>query len=107
MKTILEQLIADFQERELPVFTHRHVQLPWLPNKIDTVIGMRRSGKTWFLFQVISNLLLKETPKESILYLNLEDERLHPMMASDLHQIPDVYFRRYPHLRDRSCAFFF
>ena len=107
MKTILEQLIADFQERDTPAFTRRHVQLPWLANKVDTIIGMRRSGKTWFLFQVISDLLSRKTPKESILYLNLEDERLHPMTAADLHQIPDVYFRRNPGLRDKSCTFFF
>ena len=107
MEAILEQLIADFHERELPTFTRRHIQLPWLSNKIDTVIGMRRSGKTWFLFQVISDLLSNKYPKESILYLNLEDERLLPMTASDLHHIPDVYYRRYPHLRDRSCTFFF
>jgi len=68
---------------------------------------MRRSGKTWFLFQVISDLLEGETPKESILYLNLEDERLLPMTASELHLIPDMYFRRYPAARDRSCIFLF
>lgn len=107
METILEELIADFYERSLPALTRRHVELPWLPNKIDTVIGMRRSGKTWLLFQIISDLLSSEIPKESILYLNLEDERLLPMTASDLRQIPNIYYRRYPHLRDRSCAFFF
>ena len=67
MESILEELIADFHERSLPTFTRRHIKLPWLPNKIDTVIGMRRSGKTWFVFQVISDLLSRETPKEAIL----------------------------------------
>jgi len=37
----------------------------------------------------------------------MEDERLLPIQASDLHLIPEVYFRRYPHLRDLSCAIFF
>ena len=107
MEAILEQLIVDFHERDLPESTRRHIRLPWLPNKIDTVIGMRRSGKTWFIFQVISDLLANKVPKESILYLNLEDERLLPMTASDMHLIIDVYYRRFPHLRDKSCNFFF
>lgn len=107
METIIEHLISDFQERNLPQFTPRHVKLPWLPNKIDTVIGMRRSGKTWFLFQIISDLLSKGASKESFLYLNLEDERLLPMTVADLQKIPDVYYRRYPHFRDRECTFFF
>jgi len=107
MESILEELIADFHERSLPTFTRRHIKLPWLSNKIDTVIGMRRSGKTWFAFQVISDLLSKGIPKEAILYLNLEDERLLPMTVSDLGRITDIYYRRYPQLRDRSCALFF
>jgi len=78
-----------------------------LPNKADTVIGMRRSGKTYFVYQIISEFLSKGAGKESILYLNLEDERLLPMATGDLHQIPDVFYRRYPHLKDTPCLFFF
>ena len=107
METIIEQIIADFHERKLPAFTPRHAELPWLSNKVDTVIGMRRSGKTWFLFQIISDLLKGKTPRESALYINLEDERLLPMTISDMQLIPDIFFRRYPYLRDRSCSFFF
>ena len=107
METILEQLIADFHERNLPPFTPRHIRLPLLPNKADTVIGMRRSGKTYFVYQTISELVSKGIGKESILYLNLEDERLLPMTAGDLHRITDTYYRRYPHLKDTPCWFFF
>ena len=107
MELILEELISDFHDRNLPSLTRRHTTLPWLSGKIDTVIGMRRSGKTWFLFQVISDMLVEGIAKESMLYLNLEDERLLPMTASDLHWITDVYFRRYPHFREKECYFFF
>jgi hypothetical protein len=68
---------------------------------------MRRSGKTWFLFQVMADLIADRQPKESILYLNLEDERLMPLKASKLHQIPDAFYRRYPDLKDKFCHFFF
>jgi len=107
MNSIIEQLIADFQETQLPELIRRNVKIPWLENKIDTVIGMRRSGKTWFLFQVISDLLAQGYPVESILYLNFEDERLLPMLVSDLHLITDNYYRRYPLMRDHKCFFFF
>ncbi|WP_291323007.1 hypothetical protein [Desulfonatronospira sp.] len=50
MQTIIDQLIADFHEQELPRMTPKQARLPWLPGKIDTVIGMRRSGNTWFLY---------------------------------------------------------
>lgn len=107
METLLEQLIADFHERAIPSVTRRHALLPWLPGKIDTVIGMRRTGKTCFIYQVMADLLSKGVSRESVLYLNFEDERLLPMTAADLHRIPDTYYRRYPHLRDGQCVFFF
>lgn len=107
MNSIIEQLIADFQEFELPELTRRNIRVPWLDNKIDTVIGMRRTGKTWFLFQLISDLLSKGHPAESILYINFEDERLLPMRVSDLHLVTDAFYRRYPLMRDRKCFLFF
>lgn len=49
MDALFEQLIVDFHERPLPELTHRELELPALSGKIDAVIGMRRTGKTWFL----------------------------------------------------------
>jgi len=107
MQTILDQLIADFQERSLPSLTPRQARLPWLPGKIDTVIGMRRSGKTWFLYQNMHRLISQGIPRECLLYLNFEDERLLPMTTGDLQQIPEVFYRRFPHLKNETCYYFF
>ncbi len=107
MQTIIDQLIADFHERQLPEMTRRQIRLPWIQGKIDTVIGMRRSGKTWFLYQVMRELLQEGFPADALLYLNFEDERLMPITPSDLHHIPDTFYRRYPHLKERQCVYFF
>ncbi len=107
MQTILEQLIADFHERELPSLTLRQTDLPWLPGKIDAVIGMRRSGKTWFLYQHMKRLIDAGVSRECLLYLNFEDERLLPMTTSDLQQITMAFYRRNPHLKSRECVYFF
>lgn len=107
MSLIIEQLIADFHDHTLPSLTNRHARIPLLPGKIDTVIGMRRTGKTWFVYQTIAEILANGTPKEAILYLNFEDDRLCPLTHSELHKIPDTFFRRYPDLRERPCFFFF
>ena len=47
MNALLEEIIADFHERPLPALTPRETRLPALKGKIDAVIGMRRTGKTW------------------------------------------------------------
>lgn len=107
MNTLFEQLIVDFHERPLPNLTRREVTLPALSGKIDAVIGMRRTGKTWFLFQTMQHYLDKGIPKEAMLYLNFDDERLLPLDASKLAQISEAYYRLFPQHRDRSCYFFF
>ena len=107
MDALLEQLIADFHERPLPDLTHREVDLPAQSGKIDAVIGMRRTGKTWFLFQTMQRYLEQGVPKQVILYLNFDDERLMPMDASALGQISETYYRMFPEHRDRTCYFFF
>ncbi len=107
MSALLEQLIADFHERPLPTPTHRKTELPGLSGKIDAIIGMRRTGKTWFLFQTMQHYLEQGIPKEAMLYLNFDDERLLPMTAAKLGQIIETYYRMFPEHRDRTCYFFF
>jgi predicted AAA+ superfamily ATPase len=104
---LIETLIADFQERELPRVTRRSLSLPALPGKVDVVIGMRRSGKTWFLYQQIADRLAEGIDRSRLLYLNFEDERLLPLAASDLSRIPEAFFRRFPESREVPCWFFF
>ncbi len=107
MNALLEQLIADFHERPLPTPTHREAELPALSGKIDAVIGMRRTGKTWFLFQTMQHYLEQGISKEAMLYLNFDDERLLPMTAEDLGQITETWYRLFPEHRDQTCYFFF
>jgi uncharacterized protein len=104
---LIDGLIADFQERELPRVTPRSLSLPGLPGKADVVVGMRRSGKTWFLYQQIAERLASGIGRERLLYLNFEDERLLPLAAADLSRIPEAFYRRFPDSREQLCWFFF
>ncbi len=107
MNILFEQLIADFHERTLPVLTPRETRLPALPGKIDAVLGMRRSGKTSFLFQAMRGLLDRGVAKERMLYINFDDDRLLPMTTEDLGSIGDAYFRMFPDHKSQICYFFF
>ncbi|MBW8878508.1 MAG: AAA family ATPase, partial [Acidobacteria bacterium] len=69
---LIDRLIADFQERELPRVTPRDFSLPELPGKADVVVGMRRSGKTWFLYQQIGDRIANGIDRRRLLYLNFE-----------------------------------
>ncbi len=104
---LIEKIIADFQERDLPSLTLRHQQLPAVPGKIDSIIGMRRTGKTFFIYQIIADILSRGIEKSTVLYINFDDDRLYPLTAADLHRVTDVYHRLYPENKNRLCHFFF
>lgn len=60
------------------------LHLPDAPNKIKVAIGMRRAGKTYFLYQQILKMLGDGVSKTSILYINFEDDRLLPLNEQKL-----------------------
>lgn len=107
MDSLIEQLIVDYHERALPQFSRRNINLPCLKGKIDTVIGMRRTGKTFLLFQIMQDYLQQGIAKEAMLYINFDDERLLPLSVSELGNISESYFRLYPEMREVTCYFFF
>lgn len=55
------------------------------------VIGMRRSGKTTFLWQCLGKRLEAGTPRDALLYFNFEDERLAQMTAQELQFVESAY----------------
>lgn len=88
MRELLQQLIADSLGTPPPPHTRREVHLPALPGKAMAVVGMRRSGKTTFLWQCMADRLAAGTPREALLYLNFEDERLVDLQTTSAWSIP-------------------
>ncbi len=68
---------------------------------------MRRAGKTWFLYQQMTDLLRKGVEKERLLYINFEDERLHPFEKPDFDILLDAFYQADPSLKEKTCFFFF
>lgn len=110
MKEIFKQLIVDFHKMQLPQPSCRVFTLPELPpsvRKANVFIGMRRSGKTWALYQQMQLLLKQNVKIEQMLYLNFEDERLPNITSNDLQKILDAYFELYPQYINQSKVYFF
>lgn len=105
MEDLIEQILADSEERAWPQGTEREAKLPWLPRKVDAVIGMRRAGKTWFLQQTLAHLVSAGAPRASTVYLNFEDERLWQLDATRLTLFTEIFYRRHPELRNTQCVF--
>jgi uncharacterized protein len=106
MLEIIDQLIDDFHERALPKLVPREGRVSLVERKAAVVVGMRRAGKTWFCYQHMEDLLAKGLPKERLLHVNFEDERLLPFQARDFSSILDTYYRKFPDFKNRRCHLF-
>lgn len=87
-KQLIENLIREWWQRPLPKIIPRQLNLEEYinlsVNKIVSVIGFRRSGKTYTLLD-----LAKKVGKEKCVYINFEDERL-PRKTSTLTLLSDL-----------------
>lgn len=88
-------LVAEFEERTLPRPTPRTTALAMLPGKADALVGMRRVGKTWRMYQHMGELLDRGVSPHRLLYVDLEDERLS-VQASELSELTDAWYTRHP-----------
>jgi len=107
MKQALEYLIGDFLERDLPELTRRDFDLEPVSGKALALVGMRRVGKTFLCYQAMQALLESGMPKDNLLYLNFEDDRLYGFELGDCQTILDVFYAQRPGKKSERCAFFF
>ena len=107
LKNTLRELFSDFYEDPLPEMIRRQIEIPEVPRCATVIMGMRRTGKTFLLYQRMNELLASGVPKDRMLYVNFEDDRLLGMTADDLRYIPEVYSQMYPDNHGKLCYFFF
>lgn len=105
---IIHILIEEFHDTisRLGSVIARTARFPDAPNKIKVAIGMRRTGKTYFLYQYILTLLKENIPPRRILYLNFEDDRLLPLNAAKLADLIESFYSLYPDNHDHRCYLF-
>jgi uncharacterized protein len=92
----IEEVVVEFHKLGLPDIEPRELDLPTDLCKAITVIGLRRTGKTYLLYQTIQGLLEKGTDIEEIFYINFEDNRLDGITSSDLSKIVELYKKHNP-----------
>lgn len=105
-KDLLKQIIRDFHLTPLPVLKRRILQVPTDTGKIVTLVGVRRGGKTSYLFNLMEGLLARGVPMRSLLYINFEDERLDLKMG-ELDLLLQAYQELYPDTHMGECYLFF
>jgi len=105
-KYVLKEIIRDFHMRELPEVIERDVKVSAGSGKVISIVGVRRSGKTYLMFHTIRKLLESGEPVERMIYVNFEDERLE-FKREELDLIIQAYRELYPDQNLKDCFFFF
>jgi predicted AAA+ superfamily ATPase len=107
MKETIKSIILDFQENRPPIGIPRHLQIETVKGKATICMGVRRCGKSTYLFQVIDRLIIKGVSPQNILYLNFFDDRLHSLRQGSLGLITEAYYSIYPEKKNTETVYCF
>jgi len=107
MLDILKEMILDFQEIDIPTGVPRRVDISPVSGKTTVCIGVRRSGKSTFMFQLMQRLQDSGVSRRNILYLNFFDDRLHSLHHDSLGVILEAYFSLYPEKKNAEKVYCF
>lgn len=104
-KEYIKEIIRSFHINALPTVKPRELSVPTTSGKIVTLCGVRRCGKTYILYQTISELLASGVDKKRVVYINFEDERLD-LSSDELDLVLQAYRELYE-LDIGECYLFF
>ena len=104
-------LVREAMMFDMPTPSRRDEAIRELPepavfNTVHIITGVRRCGKTFYLFQKIHDLLNAGVPRNRILYFNFSDDRLQPMPSTVLDDIVNKYWRQVPEARTQGAYLF-
>jgi predicted AAA+ superfamily ATPase len=88
MKDVFLKLIDEFRQSKIPAYYRRDFpQVPIDSNKMITLMGPRRAGKSTFMYQLMDDLVRQQVPAKCIFYFNIEDDRLNGLKAEELDDL--------------------
>ena len=103
----LQRVLEEQSAQPLPSLTARDIRVPSIEGIATALVGMRRVGKSYLLFQQMAELLEAGVPRSSMLFLNLEDDRLGGPTMQTLDDALEYLFRTGPERHAQTAYLFF
>ncbi|MCF6238963.1 MAG: ATP-binding protein [Candidatus Marinimicrobia bacterium] len=91
LKKVIQDIILSNQEMILNLELYQR-ELVLEPQANHVIVGPRRSGKTYLLYQFIQDHLSSKENAKRIIFINFEDDRLLEFRSGDFQLILDGYF---------------
>ena len=105
-KEVIKDILKGFPQYLPKKVIHRNIELPLNSNKVISIIGARRAGKTFLMYEAINELLSNGLQIQRILFFSCEDERLQ-MDISEMDLVVQAYTELYPDLDQSNTYWFF
>lgn len=104
----LQRKIEDFRELGLPTYITRSIELHLVDRMVSTVIGARRSGKSFRVIQAADELIKQGfiTSLRQVCLVDFDNPILSAMTPKDLALIQDTFFKITPELSLKTPAIF-
>jgi uncharacterized protein len=100
----LDQLVADSVAFEFPDSSERDMRFHFLRGKAEVLIGMRRTGKSFLLYQHAKALLNDGIAREQIAFFNFDNLAFTGFDGNDLLALTEAWFKRFPHARAKRLT---
>lgn len=101
----IKQYLLDFQGKSFSFVLPREIDI--LPsNKIRTVVGPRRTGKTYLMYKQINDLESSGIKRNQIIYLNFENPLLYDLNFRQIREIIELHWSLFPETINKKLYIF-
>jgi len=83
---MIDQIIYEYWESEPQKVIERDISLDIKSDMVNDIVGIRRAGKTFLMFELI-NKLSKKIDKKATIYVNFENRKLLPLRETYFNDI--------------------
>ncbi|MEK6816996.1 MAG: AAA family ATPase, partial [Nanoarchaeota archaeon] len=92
----IKKYLVDFQSRDFDI-KPRALNIRE-SSKIQTIIGARRVGKTYLLFNKIRDIESSGISRKQVIYVNFEDPALNEIKYDEIKEIISAQWSLYPEI---------
>ncbi len=97
LKNMIKELLIRFHSSQLPDAIDRDLTIPDFKrvHKVIVIVGPRRAGKTFMLYQIMRRLIKQGKQLTDFIYVNFENEKLAELKPNQLDLILTAYNELY------------
>ena len=92
-REVIREVVAEGLTRPIPPVVSRDVAIPHLAERASVIKGVRRSGKTFRMFQSMGELVLEGVPRDHMLFVDFEDDRLDGVSDNVIGDVVEEFLR--------------